>query len=83
MPGSVHKKDFAKSGCACFLFFLSTNVFVAHDVNAISWIFFSFPVSLDFSTLYTKFDLADLKALMRVLINKVCNLILKLHHFKF
>jgi hypothetical protein len=72
MPGSVHKKDFAKSGCACFLFFLSTNVFVAHDVNAIS-LFFFFSVSLDFSTLYSKFDLADLKALMRVLINKVCN----------
>ncbi len=39
--------------------------------------------SFDFSTLYTKIDLVDLKACMRVLINKVFNQMLKLHHFKF
>jgi len=38
--------------------------------------------SFDFSTLYTKIDLMDLKACMRVLINKVFNWMLKLHHFK-
>jgi hypothetical protein len=37
----------------------------------------------DFSTLYTKIDLMDLKARMRVLINKVFNQMLKLHCFKF
>ncbi len=37
--------------------------------------------SFDFSTLYTKIDLVDLKARMRVLINKVCNRMLKLHRF--
>jgi hypothetical protein len=63
MPGSVYKKDFAKSGYACFLFFLNTNVFVAHDVNAISLFSFFLPChDLNFSTLYTKFDLVDLKA---------------------
>jgi hypothetical protein len=36
--------------------------------------------SFDFSTLYTKIDLVDLKAHMRVLINKVFNRMLKLHH---
>jgi hypothetical protein len=39
--------------------------------------------SFDFSTQYTKIDLVDLKARMRVLINKVFNQMLKLHHFKF
>jgi hypothetical protein len=39
--------------------------------------------SFDFSTLYTKIDLVDLKARMRVLINKVINRMLKLHCFKF
>jgi hypothetical protein len=39
--------------------------------------------SFDFSTLYTKIDLMDLKARMRVLINKVFNWMLKLHCFKF
>jgi hypothetical protein len=39
--------------------------------------------SFDFSTLYTKIDLMDLKACMRVLINKVFNRMLKLHCFKF
>jgi hypothetical protein len=39
--------------------------------------------SFDFSTLYTKIDLVDLKACLRVLINKVFNQMLKLHHFKF
>ncbi len=39
--------------------------------------------SSDFSTLYTKIDLMDLKACMRVLINKVFNRVLKLHCFKF
>ncbi len=39
--------------------------------------------SFDFSTLYTKIDLVDIKAHMRVLINKVFNRMLKLHHFKF
>jgi len=39
--------------------------------------------SFDFSTLYTKIDLMDLKARMRVLINKVFNRMLKLHCFKF
>ncbi len=38
--------------------------------------------SFDFSTLYTKIDLVDLKARMRVLINKVCNRMLKLHRFE-
>jgi hypothetical protein len=37
----------------------------------------------DFSTLYTKIDLVDLKACMRVLINKVFNQMPKLHRFKF
>jgi hypothetical protein len=37
----------------------------------------------DFSTLYTKIDLVDLKARRRVLINKMFNQILKLHCFKF
>ncbi len=37
----------------------------------------------DFSTLHTKFDQVDLKAHMRVLINKVFNWMLKLHCFKF
>ncbi len=59
-------------------------MFVAQDCNAISLFSFFFSChSLDFSTLYTKFDLADLRALMRVLINKVFNWTLKLHHFKF
>jgi predicted transcriptional regulator len=39
--------------------------------------------SFDFSTLYTKIDLMDLKARMRVLINRVFNQMLKLHRFKF
>jgi hypothetical protein len=39
--------------------------------------------SFDFSTLYTKIDLVDLKACMRVLINEVFNRMLKLHRFKF
>jgi hypothetical protein len=39
--------------------------------------------SFDFSTLYTKIDLVDLKARMRVLINKVFNQVLKLDRFKF
>jgi hypothetical protein len=39
--------------------------------------------SFDFSTLYTRIDLMDLKARMRVLINKVFNQMLKLHRFKF
>jgi hypothetical protein len=39
--------------------------------------------SFDFSTLYTKIDLVDLKTCMRVLINKVFNWMLKLHRFKF
>ncbi len=39
--------------------------------------------SFDFSTLYTKIDVMDLKAHMRVLINKVFNQMLKLHRFKF
>jgi hypothetical protein len=39
--------------------------------------------SFDFSTLYTKIDLVDLKAHMRVLINKVFNQMLKLDRFKF
>ncbi len=39
--------------------------------------------SFDFSTIYTNIDLVDLKARMRVLINKVFNRMLKLHHFKF
>jgi hypothetical protein len=39
--------------------------------------------SFDFLTLYTKNDLVDLKARMRVLINKVFNQMLKLHRFKF
>jgi hypothetical protein len=36
-----------------------------------------------FSTLYTNIDLVDLKARMRVLINKMFNRMLKLHRFKF
>jgi hypothetical protein len=39
--------------------------------------------SFNFSTLHTKIDLVDLKARMRVLINKVFNRMLKLHHLKF
>jgi len=39
--------------------------------------------SFDFSTLYTKIDVVDLKACMRVLINKMFNRMLKLHRFKF
>jgi hypothetical protein len=39
--------------------------------------------SFDFSTLYTKIDLMDLKVCMRVLLNKVFNRMLKLHCFKF
>ncbi len=39
--------------------------------------------SFDFSTLYTDIDLVDLKAHMRVLINKVFNRMLELHRFKF
>ncbi len=39
--------------------------------------------SFDFSTLYTEIDLVDLKACMRVLINKAFNRMLKLHRFKF
>jgi hypothetical protein len=39
--------------------------------------------SFDFSTLYTKIDLVDLKARMRVPINKVFNRMLELHRFKF
>jgi hypothetical protein len=39
--------------------------------------------SSDFSTLYTKIDQVDLKACMRVLINKVFNQMPKLHCFKF
>jgi hypothetical protein len=39
--------------------------------------------SFDFSTLYTNIDLVDLKARMRVLINKVFNWMLKFHRFKF
>jgi hypothetical protein len=38
--------------------------------------------SFDFSTLYTKIDLMDLKACMKVLINKVFHWMLKLHRFK-
>ncbi len=38
-------------------------MFVAHDVNAISLFSFFLPChDLNFSTLYTKFDLVDLKA---------------------
>jgi hypothetical protein len=39
--------------------------------------------SFDFSTLYTKIDLMDLKTRMRILINKVFNRMLKLHCFKY
>jgi hypothetical protein len=39
--------------------------------------------SFDFSTLHTKIDPVDLKAHMRVLINKVFIRMLKLHCFKF
>ncbi len=39
--------------------------------------------SFDFLTLYTKIDLMDLKARMRVVINKVVSRMLNLHHFKF
>ncbi len=39
--------------------------------------------SFDFSTLYTKIDIVDSKARMRVLINKVFNQMLKLDRFKF
>jgi hypothetical protein len=38
--------------------------------------------SFDFSTLYTKIDLMDLKACMKVLINKVFHWMLNLHCFK-
>jgi hypothetical protein len=38
--------------------------------------------SFDFSTLCTKIDLVDLKAHMRVLLNKVFNKIMKLYRFK-
>jgi hypothetical protein len=38
--------------------------------------------SFDFLTRYTKSDLVDLKACMRVLINKVFSWMLKLHCFK-
>jgi len=37
----------------------------------------------DFSTLYTKIDLTDLKARVKVMINIVFNQIFELHHFKF
>jgi hypothetical protein len=37
----------------------------------------------DFSTLYTKIDLTDLKAHVKVMINKEFNQIFNLHHFKF
>ncbi len=39
--------------------------------------------SFDFSTLYTKFDLVNLKAHMKVLIKKVFSQMLKCHCFKF
>jgi hypothetical protein len=39
--------------------------------------------SFDFSTLNTKIDLMDLKAHMKLLINKVFHWMLKLHCFKF
>ncbi len=38
--------------------------------------------SSDFLALYTKIDLMDLKACMRVLTNKVCSWMLNLHRFK-
>ncbi len=37
----------------------------------------------DFSTVYTKIDLLDLKACMKVLINKVFHWMLKHHRFRF
>ncbi len=37
----------------------------------------------DFSTAYTKIDMTDLKARVKVMINKVFNQIFKLHHFNF
>jgi hypothetical protein len=40
-------------------------------------------LSFDFLTLDTKIDLMDLKARMKILINKLFHRILKLHHFKF
>jgi hypothetical protein len=40
-------------------------------------------LSFDLSTLYTKIDLMDLKARMKILISKLLHRILKLHHFKF
>ncbi len=39
--------------------------------------------SFDFSTLYAKIDLIDLKAHLKVLINRVFHWMLKLHHLKF
>jgi hypothetical protein len=39
--------------------------------------------SFDFSTLYAKIDLIDLKAHLKVLINRVFHWMLKLHHFNF
>jgi len=39
--------------------------------------------SFEFSTLYTKIDLVDLKARRRVLINKMFNRMLKFHRVKF
>ncbi len=39
--------------------------------------------SFDFSTVYTKIDLLDLKACMKVLINKVFHWMLKCHRFRF
>jgi hypothetical protein len=39
--------------------------------------------SFDFSTVYTKIDLLDLKAYMKVLINKVFHWMLKHHCFRF
>jgi hypothetical protein len=40
-------------------------------------------VVFDFSTVYTKIDLLDLKACMKVLINKVFHWMLKHHRFRF
>ncbi len=37
--------------------------------------------SFDFSTLYIEIDLMDLKARMKIIINKLFNRMLKLHHF--
>jgi hypothetical protein len=39
--------------------------------------------SFDFSIVYTKIDLLDLKACMKVLINKVFHWMLKHHRFRF